>query len=454
VRIGSVGVVIPLQVDDEAGMSPVADDPIEEVRIVEATLRSMNFFNIQYRRMLQHYIRRILRIFTHGDLPGRLEARLYYLRYRIREAISRWAILQTERKRKGAQPVFIYLENAIQDRYLFQLISFFVYAGCSVFFITHKPKTQFATLEYARTVYTFRTFTIVSDAPPDSTQGILCTDSRHSALLAKNWKKILLLNPDISADRKDHEGALMLPYPMHPIIYKRKQHERLGRYRENERRVTILFSGNYGEGYVHSILPDQFGKISRPEIMALLLASGIAHVVNTREEIDSFVRRGGYKNVFMLVNTNNVYIDQKNWLDALSKSHFFLAPPGDIRPMCHNIIEAMAVGTIPITSYPEWFHPPLMHRKDCLVFTDKTDLLHIIEMALGMDGKDIGEMRRQVITYYDNHLSPESFVNTSESAAGPQLEVFVQTGNRHYLSKVNDTSVIISELSTGFTGHQ
>ena len=404
----------------------------------------MNVAGTSYRQLLKYYARRILRIITHGELPGRLEARLYYLRYRIREAISRWAILQTEQRRKGAQTVFIYLENAIQDRYLFQLISFFVYAGCSVFFITHKPKTQFANLEYARLVYTFRNFTIVSDALPDSTKGILCTDSRNSALLARNWKKILFLNPDISADRKDHEGALMMPYPMHPIIYKRKQHERLGRFRENERCVTILFSGNYGEGYVHSILPDQFGKISRPEIMALLLASGIAHVVNTREEIDSFVRRGGYKKVFMLVNTKNVYIDQKNWLDALSKSHFFLAPPGDLRPMCHNIIEAMAVGAIPITSYPEWFHPPLRHRKNCLVFTDKTDLFQKIEMAMGMDGGDISEMRRQVIHYYDHNLSPESFVNSVQSALGGRPELFIQTGNSHYLSKVNSESVIIS----------
>lgn len=407
----------------------------------------MNVAATSYRQLLKHYAWRILRIFTHGELPGRLEARLYYLRYLVREKISCWAVLGTERILKRTQPIFIYLENAIQDRYLFQLISFFVYAGCSVFFITHKPKTQFANLEYARLVYTFRNFTIVRDAPLDSTEGILCTDSRDSVLLARNWKKILVLNTDISVDRKDHEGALMMPYPMHPIIYKRKQHEMLGRFRENERRVTILFSGNYGEGYVHSILPDQFGKISRSEIMALLLASEVPHIVNRREEIDSFLSRGGYRNVFMLVNTKNVYIDQKNWLDALSKSHFFLAPPGDIRPMCHNIIEAMAVGAIPITSYPEWFHPPLMHRKNCLVFTDKADIFQKIEMAMQMDGREIGEMRRQVIHYYDHYLSPESFVNGVQSALGRRLELFIQTGNSQYLSRVNNRSVIISDMA-------
>jgi hypothetical protein len=55
----------------------------------------MNVAGTSYRQLLKYYARRILRIITHGELPGRLEARLYYLRYRIREAISRWAILQT-----------------------------------------------------------------------------------------------------------------------------------------------------------------------------------------------------------------------------------------------------------------------------------------------------------------------------------------------------------------------
>ena len=42
-------------------------------------------------------------------------------------------------------------------------------------------------------------------------------------------------------------------------------------------------------------------------------------------------------------------------------------------PMCHNIIESMAVGVIPITNYPEWFDPDLEHMKNCIVFDDQKD---------------------------------------------------------------------------------
>jgi hypothetical protein len=396
---------------------------------------------------ISYYGSRLGRVFTHREIPGRAEAWLYYRLYRFRECRSfSKRFLKTGGDRTRAT-VYLDLESAIQDRYLFQLIAFFIYAGYSVTFITEKPKNFLAGLEYARLVYTFNHFRITRNPPSDCSGGILCTDDNAPALINRNWRKALLLNQDISAERADHMGALLMPYPMHPIIYKRKQHERLGRFRENGRRVTILFSGNYGEGYLHSILPDQFGKMSRPEIVALLLASDIPRVVNTREEIDSFLYRGGYRNVFVLVNTKNVYIDQKNWLYALSKSQFFLAPPGDIRPMCHNIIEAMAVGTIPITSYPEWFHPPLTHRQNCLVFTDKTDLFRKIDMAMGMTASEIGEMRRRVARYYDDHLSPDSFARRIESAAGHRLELFIQTGNSRYLSRVNENSVIISDMA-------
>jgi len=259
-----------------------------------------------YGLLLRRYARRILRIFTHGELPGRVEARLYYLRYLVREKVLRWLVLRTKRRQERTPSVCIYLENAIQDRYLFQLISFFIYGGCSVAFITDKPKTLFANLEYARMVYTFKNFTILRD-PIDTDEKILCTDSKNSPLLARNWKKIIVLNQNVSVDRKDHQGAMIMPYPMHPIIYKRRHHEMLREFRLNERRVAVLFSGNYGEGYTHSILPDQYRKMSRPEIMALLLASMVPQVVTRREEINALLGRRGYRNVFMLVNTQNIY---------------------------------------------------------------------------------------------------------------------------------------------------
>ena len=153
---------------------------------------------------IPYYRSRLSRIFTHREIPGRLEAWLYYQLYTLRECGSSFTrFLKTDGDRSLAT-IYLDLENAIQDRYLFQLISFFIYGGCSVRFVTGRPKNCLAPLEYARLVYTFKNFKIIPEPPLDCSDATLCTDRKSSSCLGRNWKMILLLNLDISVDRKDH----------------------------------------------------------------------------------------------------------------------------------------------------------------------------------------------------------------------------------------------------------
>jgi len=183
--------------------------------------------------------------------------------------------------------------------------------------------------------------------------------------------------------------------------------------------------------------------MNRPSAVKAVREAGIAIIPGSRGEIKSLFD-GDYKNVFVFVDIKKTVVYQENWLDTLSKSDFFLALPGDIRPMCHNIIEAMAVGAVPITNYPEWFHPRLEDMKNCIVFGDKDDLIKKINKVLKMGNSKVREMREETLKYYDNHLSPRSFVNKIESVKGDRIEVFFNSGGGEYLSKVKDSSVIIS----------
>ena len=79
-----------------------------------------------------------------------------------------------------------------------------------------------------------------------------------------------------------------------------------------------------------------------------------------------------------------MWIDPEDWLPDLSKTDFFICPPGFCMPMCHNVIEAMAVGAIPVINYPEWFNPTLRHMENCIVFDDRNDLVMKIEEILDM----------------------------------------------------------------------
>jgi hypothetical protein len=109
-------------------------------------------------------------------------------------------------------------------------------------------------------------------------------------------------------------------------------------------------------------------------------------------------------------NTNDIVISQiktkeENWLRILSKSDFFICPPGVFIPLCHNCIEAMSVGAIPILEYNDMFYPHLEHLVNCLQFSNADELQAVVEKALAMTQAEIDCMRKNVLNYYDEHLS-------------------------------------------------
>ena len=95
--------------------------------------------------------------------------------------------------------------------------------------------------------------------------------------------------------------------------------------------------------------------------------------------------------------------------------------------MCHNITEAMAVGTIPITNYPEWLDPHLTHLENCIVFRNESDLIERLESALAMPDAQVAAMRRRVIDYYERHLTANCFVERVLSHRDSDVTVLMIT---------------------------
>jgi hypothetical protein len=120
-------------------------------------------------------------------------------------------------------------------------------------------------------------------------------------------------------------------------------------------------------------------------------------------------------------------IGETHWLSTLATSDFFLCPPGYVMPMCHNTVEAMAVGAIPIINYPEWFDPHLEHLQNCIAFDEKGDLLAKLNEVLAMDAGQIARMRQRVIAYYDQCLAPERFVRKIELSERRKVVVLMIT---------------------------
>ena len=236
-----------------------------------------------------------------------------------------------------------------------------------------------------------------------------CTDSAER-IDGTGFRKTIYLHYDYSPQLSLSPGHFTMPLPMHPQLYVEYFETRhLRVYRANTRRLRILFSGNCDEeGYNQPIIREVYGKLSRFEIMKAIQTRRWGRWVSDAE-LSELLKQNDYQNEFVVVD-HRVRINQRHWLNTVSQSDFFLCPPGIVLVRSHNLVEAMAVGTIPITNYPEWFFTPLRHGINALTFTTVEELGKAIDLARRMSDAQIAEMRKNVIAYYEEHLELKSFV--------------------------------------------
>ena len=253
---------------------------------------------------------------------------------------------------------------------------------------------------------------------------------------------------DIFASYWLRRKPVLMPYPMHPVHWGHHGHNMpstLERLRNSNKKIRLFFSGDT-KGYKRpkTTYPDI--KLSRPEIIDALLNHLPANsLLIDDEDLLTSTFEGEYKNRFVVLDTSKLWIDDSIWFERLAKADFFLAPPGISMPMCHNVIEAMALGVIPVINYPEWFSPKLQHMKTCITFDSTHDLKQKACKIMEMNRHQISHLRSNVIAYYDHYLLPEKFIRDIELSKKSKLTVAMIT--EKYVSqnalKLNKNSIIL-----------
>lgn len=109
----------------------------------------------------------------------------------------------------------------------------------------------------------------------------------------------------------------------------------------------------------------------------------------------------------------------------LEASDFFIAPPGNGMPHCHNIMEALSRGCVPITNYDRWLMPQLQDGVNCLSFRDKEGL----ERALSMNEDEVKKMRQAAKDYYDRYCSPDAVYKLLSSYFGKHGRTMLLVNN-------------------------
>lgn len=297
--------------------------------------------------------------------------------------------------------------------------------------------------ETARLTLSMPGVEFTSRMPDDPGEFLYLFDRPLEAARGRAWRRRLQVRFDLFAPYW-LRAPVIAPYAMHPAQAMRATPEVLAQLRESPRRMRVLFAGD-SQGYVRNRVRYPAPKLPRLEVLTTLkerLGDAIV-AVSRSEQIDQLCD-SGFVDRFVLSDSGSG-ISPSDWLPTLAKADFFLCPPGMVMPMCHNVIEAMAVGTIPLISYAEWLHPNLRHLSNCIVFDGEDDLVEKMRLALSMPEPQVKAMRANVVAYYESHLRPEVIVSAIERR--PERDVtlllYTELNVARNSSKLNPNSVVI-----------
>jgi hypothetical protein len=220
------------------------------------------------------------------------------------------------------------------------------------------------------------------------------------------------------------ECGFHLPYFIHPLLGRRLGKEER---RHSGTRRRLLMYGQPDLPFDRARLEGHFGLVGRSEVFERLGSSHLPrYVPSDFQDLLRWLQQPAASHALCLIDSRKVWIPVDRWLEVLSAFDCFIATPGYCMPHAHNLMEAMAVGTVPILQYHRHLHPPLVPGRECLSFSGPDDLLHIVGQVLHMDDADIARLREGVLQYYSSHVDPCAVISRlfSLAAEGKANPVF------------------------------
>ncbi len=313
--------------------------------------------------------------------------------------------------------------NGDIPRHLYSIFNFLAEAGYNIY-VYQKLNFQFYDWlkKYGRHLFSVKRLKFITRVPDRTENMIYMFDHKDldETLLGRKWKKLVYLSVLKPTSWQVGKDRMALPFMMHPLIYCKGQDKQLNVFRGQARKIRAFFAGNADKYYYRDPAVKKYGQMTRREGIAALLRSRRKIVWRPdKKEFDHLMRADGYRVECVISDFSKFKIRIEHWLETLSKSDFFLCLSGAGYPMCHHLIESLAVGTVPIMSYPEWLEPPLEHGKNALIYRNADELVQRLDEAMSMSPVRIGEMRQNAARYYDEHLSPRDFSTRFGSLKSP-----------------------------------
>ena len=300
--------------------------------------------------------------------------------------------------------------DSVGGRYYFSLVRDLIDAGYFPVFTEHRATLSTFGPSRMKSQLLERRLGTVKSVHEIAEPFLLITDSgaspeRATAIVRVSYERRIPSAP----------GEIAFPVFVHPRIAGRLPfHYEIA----TARPARIFFGGNTAEDkYDKDVIGEVYSMLTRREMLETAVLQGGPENVHRPADAMEWLGSGD-AHPFVLIETRRTKIPATHWLEALSRADFFLACPGVGMPLCHNLVEAMAAGAIPVLQYADYLDPPLRHGVNCLAFHDAESLRQAISRALAMADDEIRALRQGVMTYYHDQLAPGAFARRL-SGGGP-----------------------------------
>jgi hypothetical protein len=293
----------------------------------------------------------------------------------------------------GTRRVTLDIRRFQYSRYFYSFVKFLTMEGVAVD-LRFRPETLHALsrAQYGNMVLSERLVRLGGGEPGDRVIGDLAGDAGFGPF-------------DFLPSRDP--AVYDVPMAQHPLMYAR------GLWNQpvdsGAPRPAVLFIGNSEPGTYSKIDSDGvFDVIGRVRLWDILRRSGLSREPAAGADLANVA-----DGTVTLVDSSAHSIPMERFRQTVAGFGFFLCAPGVFMPLCHNLVEAMSVGAIPLIqrSYAELLEPVLEHGRNAIVFDGEADLVAKVGEALAMDPARIAGMKQAVLAYHEDHLSPRAVVS-------------------------------------------
>jgi hypothetical protein len=328
---------------------------------------------------------------------------------------------------------------ALRDTFVLQILRLLRSLGYAPIFYVSSFKELLPFATFSESVLCDYDALVSLAIPAKADRCVLVSDQEGDPLRGIAWQKVLNVEFDLSRPKYELRNPFYVPFPDRSIGWLENE---IKANRTRKKKIRVLFSGSY-RGYAGNGIQTYLGKMEREAIVRVFKRFSKTRVVASSKDLDALMSDDTHEPYCCFVDTDQFRIPQDDWFFILGQADIFLCPPGVVHPFCHNSVEAMAVGTIPLVNYAEWFHPRLTPNVNCLTFSDKADLVAKLEWAVNASRADLEPIQAAAQTYYDTYLDHEIFVHRlkEQTVNDRQVDLVITTEIADFLPRLTPQSV-------------